>query len=175
MSAINIKIRDAREEDLQAILDIYNDVIVNTTAVYSEKPHTLEMRKNWYDDRINNNFPVFIADINGQIAGFSSFGHFRVWPCYRYTVEISVYVEQSHRGKGISKVLLGALIDRAAAINIHAIIAGISADNEISIRLHQSFGFKEVADFKEVGYKFGRWLDLKFFELLINNHPVAIF
>jgi phosphinothricin acetyltransferase len=84
-------------------------------------------------------------------------------------------VERSFRGKGISKILLGALIDRAAAMNLHAVIAGISADNEISIKLHRSFGFNEVAEFKEVGYKFGRWLDLKFFEMLIDNHPEPIF
>ncbi|HWZ04698.1 MAG TPA: GNAT family N-acetyltransferase [Mucilaginibacter sp.] len=175
MAIKEIKLRDAREEDLAAILDIYNDVIINTTAVYSEKPHTLQMRKEWYRERVNNNFPVYVAEANGKIAGFSSFGHFRAWPCYRYTVEVSVYVEQSFRGKGISKILLGALIDRARAMNIHAVIAGISADNEISIKLHQSFGFKEVANFKEVGYKFGRWLDLKFLELLIDNNPGPIF
>jgi len=175
MAIKEIKLRDAGEEDLAAILDIYNDVIINTTAVYSEKPHTLQMRKEWYHERVNNNFPVYVAEANGKIAGFSSFGHFRAWPCYRYTVEVSVYVEQSFRGKGISKILLGALIDRARAMNIHAIIAGISADNEISIKLHQSFGFKEVANFKEVGYKFGRWLDLKFLELLIDNNPGPIF
>jgi phosphinothricin acetyltransferase len=167
-------IRTAVESDLGDLLAIYNDVILNTTAVYSEQPHTMEMRKAWYDDRIANNFPVFVAEINEEIAGFSSFGHFRVWPCYRYTVEVSVYVEKSHRGKGISKMLLQALIDRAKEMNLHAIIAGISADNEISIKLHQSFGFREVANFKEVGYKFGRYLDLKFLELLIDNIPAAL-
>ncbi len=171
---IEIKIRDAAEHDLPAILDIYNEVIINTTAVYSEKPHTLQMRQDWYRDRVNNNFPVFVAESDGQVAGFSSFGHFRVWPCYRYTVEVSVYVEQSFRGKGISKKLLGSLVDRAGQMNIHAIIAGISADNEISVKLHQSFGFTEVAHFKEVGYKFNRWLDLKFLELLIENSPGPI-
>jgi len=169
-----ITIRDAREDDLTGILDIYNDVIINTTAVYSEKPHTLQMRQDWYNDRINNNFPVFIADDDGKVAGFSSFGHFRAWPCYRYTVEVSVYVSSSYRGKGISKMLLQSLIDRAGEMNIHAVIAGISADNEISINLHRSFGFEEVANFKEVGYKFGRWLDLKFFELMLNNTPGTI-
>jgi phosphinothricin acetyltransferase len=168
------KIRDASEIDLPAILNIYNDVIINTTAVYSEKPHTLQMRTDWFNDRKNNNFPVFVADLNGVVAGFSSFGHFRVWPCYRYTVEVSVYVEKSFRGKGISKMLLAALLDRARQMNVHAIIAGISADNEISIKLHQSFGFAEVAHFKEVGYKFNRWLDLKFFELMIENTPGLI-
>jgi L-amino acid N-acyltransferase YncA len=171
---MEVQIRDAAEDDLPAILSIYNDVIVNTTAVYSEKPHTLQMRTDWFNDRQNNKFPVFVADLNGAVAGFSSFGHFRVWPCYRYTVEVSVYVEKSFRGKGISKMLLAALLVRAGQMNIHAIIAGISADNEISIKLHQSFGFAEVAHFKEVGYKFNRWLDLKFFELMIENTPGLI-
>ncbi len=164
-----IIVRDAREDDLPAILDIYNDVIMNTTAVYSEKPHTLQMRQDWYNDRINSNFPVFVADADGVVAGFSSFGHFRVWPCYRYTVEVSVYVDTSYRGRGISKLLLQELIDRAMAMGMHAVIAGISADNDISIKLHSSFGFQEVAHFKEVGYKFGRWLDLKFFELMLSS------
>jgi L-amino acid N-acyltransferase YncA len=166
-----ITIRDAIEDDLADILNIYNEVILNTTAVYSESPHTLEMRKEWFRDRVNNNFPVFVADIAGKIAGFSSFGHFRVWPCYRYTVELSVYVEVSQRGKGISKILLQSLIDRAIKMNIHTMLAGISADNEVSINLHHSFGFIEVAHFKEVGYKFDRWLDLKFLELILTNKP----
>ncbi|HZY35934.1 MAG TPA: GNAT family N-acetyltransferase [Mucilaginibacter sp.] len=169
-----IKLRDATEGDLPAILSIYNDVIINTTAVYSEKPHTLPMRIEWFRDRVNNKFPVYVADVNGSIAGFSSYGHFRVWPCYRYTVEVSVYVEKAFRGKGISKTLLGALIDQAKKTNVHAIIAGISADNRVSINLHQSFGFVEVAHFKEVGYKFNRWLDLKFLELMIENTPGPI-
>ncbi len=169
-----IIIRKASEADLPAILDIYNHVIINTTAVYSDHPHTLKMRQDWYNDRINNNFPVFIADANGEVAGFATFGHFRVWPCYRYTVELSVYVAIGHRGKGISKMLLQALIDRAGEMNIHVMIAGISADNDISIALHQSFDFVEVANFKEVGYKFGRWLDLKFLQLVLPNTPKAI-
>jgi L-amino acid N-acyltransferase len=164
----SVKIRDANENDLPQILAIYNDVIINTTAVYSEQPHTMQMRKDWFVDRVNNNFPVFVADVGGEVAGFSSFGHFRVWPCYRFTVEVSVYVEASHRGKGISKMLLQALIDRAKAMNLHAVIAGISADNDVSLKLHHAFGFVEVAHFKEVGYKFNRWLDLKFLELLLD-------
>jgi phosphinothricin acetyltransferase len=169
-----IKLRDAREDDLPAILDIYNDVIINTTAVYSEKPHTLQMRTDWYKDRVDNGFPVFVADADGKIGGFCSFGHFRAWPCYRYTVEISVYVDTIFRGKGISKMLVQSLIKRAKEMNIHAVIAGISADNQISINLHRSLGFEEVANFKEVGYKFGRWLDLKFFELLLPNLPAPV-
>lgn len=166
-------IRDATEVDLQAILDIYNDAILTTTAVYSEKPHTLPMRRQWYNERMENNFPVFVAENDGDVVGFSSFGHFRVWPCYRYTVEISVYVQATQRGKGMGKLLVEPLITRARQMNMHALIAGISADNEISLRLHKNLGFTEVAHFKEVGYKFGRWLDLKFLELLPDNKPGA--
>jgi phosphinothricin acetyltransferase len=174
MKQNKVLIRNASEADLQAILDIYNEAILNTTAVYSEEPNTLQMRREWFLERVNNNFPVLIADVNGQVAGFSSFGPFRNRPGYRYTVETSVYVEKSFRGRGISRILVQRLIERAQQLNIHAIIAGITADNTISINLHRSLGFTEVAVFKEVGYKFGRWLDLKFFELLLNNTPGVI-
>lgn len=171
---MNILLREATENDLPAILAIYNHVIINTTAVYSDKPHTMQMRLDWYNERVTHKFPVFIADADGVVAGFSSFGHFRAWPCYRYTVEVSVYVDEAYRGRGISKQLSLALIERAREMNIHAVIAGISADNEVSIKLHQTLGYREVAHFKEVGYKFERWLDLKFFELLLPNTPASI-
>jgi L-amino acid N-acyltransferase len=164
-------IRDAALNDLPVILEIYNHAIIHTTSVYSEQPHTLDMRLNWYNDRIQNGFPVFVAEMNGKIAGFSTYGHFRVWPCYRYTVEHSVYVHIDNRGKGISKLLLKPLIDRAREMKLHAMIAGIDGENEVSYQLHRSFGFVEVAHFKEVGFKFGRWLDLKFMELILtSNH-----
>jgi phosphinothricin acetyltransferase len=161
-------IRDATINDLPGILEIYNHAIINTTAVYSEQPHTLDMRLAWYNERVNSGFPVFVAEIDGAIAGFSTFGHFRAWPCYRYTVEHSVYVHIDHRGKGLSKLLMQPLIDRAREMKLHAMIAGIDAENEVSYKLHQSFGFIEVAHFKEVGFKFGRWLDLKFMELILS-------
>ncbi|MBS1529802.1 MAG: N-acetyltransferase [Bacteroidetes bacterium] len=158
-------IRDATENDIPGILEIYNHVIIHTTSVYSDHPHTFDMRLAWYRDRIGNGFPVFVAEDDGTVTGFSSFGHFRVWPCYRYTVENSVYVHPDRRGKGLSKQLMQPLIQRAREMGMHAMIAGIDADNEVSYRLHQSFGFVEVAHFREVGFKFGRWLDLKFMEL----------
>ncbi len=168
MSTPKINIRTATRDDLHGILDIYNHAIINTTAVYSEHPHTYEMRLTWYNERISNGFPVFVAEEEGRVTGFSTYGHFRVWPCYRYTVEHSVYVHIDHRGKGLSKLLLQPLIDRAREMKLHAMIAGIDAENEISCRLHRSFGFVEVAHLKEVGFKFGRWLDLKFMELILS-------
>lgn len=168
-----MNVRAATYNDLPAILDIYNDVILNTTAVYSYKPHTLPMRQQWFQERMENKFPVFVSEMNGIIAGFSSFGKFRIWPCYKYTVENSVYVHPGFRGQGIAKQLLHALIEDARNKNYHAMIAGIDSSNTISMRLHQQFGFVEVAHFKQVGFKFGQWLDLKFFEHLFETpiHP----
>ena len=103
-------IRNATVSDLPGILEIYNHAIIHTTSVYSEQPHTYEMRLAWYNERIGSGFPVFVADCNGQVVGFATYGHFRVWPCYRYTVEHSVYVHMDHRGKGMRKLLLQPLI-----------------------------------------------------------------
>ena len=168
-----ITIRPAREADLPEILEIYNHVILNTTAVYSYEPHTLEMRKAWYDDKLRNGYPLFVAEDAGRVAGLSTYGPFRVWHAYKYTIENSIYVAADYRGKGVARLLMKPLIDAALAQEYHAIVASIDASNEASLRLHRSFGFKEVAHFREVGYKFGRWLDLKFLELLLDSpvHP----
>lgn len=167
MNTSHITLRDAVEADLPQILDIYNDVILTTTAVYSEKPHTLEMRAAWLRERREAGFPVVVAEQDGMIAGFATYGHFRAWPCYRFTVEHSVYVQRDRRGQGISKVLLGRIISLARNAGMHALVAGIDSENEVSLALHFKFGFAEVARFKEVGFKFERWLDLVFLELIL--------
>jgi L-amino acid N-acyltransferase len=160
-------IRIATEHDLPAMLDIYNDIIANTTAVWHYEPHTMDMRKEWFEQRKQQGFPIFVAEDEGKISGFSTYGSFRPWPGYSKTVENSVYVASDSRGKGVAKLLLPPLIDAAKQSGIHAIVAGIDAENDISIALHKKFGFVEVAHFKEVGWKFGRWLDLKFLELIV--------
>jgi phosphinothricin acetyltransferase len=164
-----IQIRTATEADLQAILDIYNDAILNTTAVYDYEPHTLEMRRQWFRIKEAQGYPVFVAEENSRVAGFSSIGPFRAWAAYKYSVENSIYVAAGQRGKGIGKKLLEPLIQAAEQLDMHTIIAGIDATNETSIKLHRSFGFTEVAQFKQVGYKFGRWLDLTFMQLLLKT------
>jgi phosphinothricin acetyltransferase len=164
-----IQIRTALEHDLEAMLEIYNDVIVNTTAVYDYQPHTMEMRRQWFRIKQAQGFPVFVAEDDGKVVGFSSIGPFRTWAAYKYSVENSVYVAADQRGKGIGKLLIAPLIQASEALNMHTIIAGIDATNEASIMLHRSFGFKEVAHFKQVGYKFGRWLDLTFMQLLLKT------
>lgn len=162
-----IHIRLAEEKDLPEILVIYNDIIVHTTAVYDYKPHTAAMRKQWWDTKKEQGFPVFVAEEAGRVAGFSSIGPFRAWAAYKYSVENSVYVASDMRGKGIGKLLIPPLIEAATQLNMHTILAGIDASNQSSIRLHEGFGFKEVANFQQVGYKFGRWLDLKFLQLVL--------
>ncbi|MES1160201.1 MAG: N-acetyltransferase family protein [Bacteroidota bacterium] len=166
-------IRSARESDLPEILEIYNDIILTTTAVYQYVPQTIEMRRAWYDSKLKDGHPVFVAESEGRVVGFSSYGPFRAWAAYKYTVENSVYVAADQRGNGIGKLLMTPLIDTAKKQDLHAIIAGIDASNLGSIKLHQAFGFEEVAHFRQVGYKFGRWLDLKFMQLLLNTplHP----
>jgi L-amino acid N-acyltransferase YncA len=164
-----ITLRDATGADLPEILDIYNDVILTTTAVYSEKPHTPEMRLAWFNERKQAGFPVIVAVQEGKIAGFATYGHFRVWPCYRFTVEHSVYVRRDSRGQGISKVMLSEIIGHARKAGMHALIAGVDSENDISLKLHQQFGFEQVARFKEVGFKFNRWLDLIFLELILSS------
>ncbi len=160
-------IREATREDLPQVLDIYNDVILHTTAVYNYDPHTLEMRTEWFETKQQQGFPVFVAEEGKVIIGFSSFGPFRAWQAYQYTVENSVYVKNDCRGKGVGKMLMKPLIETAKNLGLHAMVAGIDASNEVSLALHKQFGFIEVAHFKEVGYKFNRWLDLKFMELIL--------
>ena len=164
-----IQIRTAQEQDLPAILEIYNDAIINTTAVYDYEPHTLEMRKQWFRIKEAQGYPVFVAEENGRVVGFSSIGPWRAWAAYKYSVENSIYVAAEQRGKGIGKKLLEPLIEAAKELDLHAIIAGIDATNEVSINLHRSFGFTEAGQFKQVGYKFGRWLDLTFMQLLLKT------
>ena len=160
-------IRHATENDLPGILAIYNDVILHTTAVYEYEPHTLEMRRQWFSTKQEQGFPVFVAIENERVVGLSSMGPFRAWAAYKYSAENSIYVAADLRGKGIGKLLIPPLIEAGKQLQLHTIIAGIDATNEVSLRLHEYFGFKEVAHFKEVGYKFNRWLDLKFLQLIL--------
>jgi L-amino acid N-acyltransferase YncA len=162
-------IRSATVADLPDILDIYNDAILNTTAVYDYAPHTLDMREAWFVAKRQAGFPVLVAELQGAVSGFGALGHFRAWEAYRYTAENSLYVAPQYRGQGIGKQLLAQLLQAATEMQLHAILAGIDADNVASLKLHEKFGFQEVAHFPQVGYKFDRWLDLKFMQRLIQS------
>jgi L-amino acid N-acyltransferase len=160
-------IDDASRRDLPEILAIYNEVIRNSTAVYSEEEFTPARGLTWFDAKREHGFPLVVArDVSG-VAGFGSFGEFRAWPCYRHSVEHSVHVRADCRGQGIGRALVTELLGRAATMGKHVMIAGIDADNTVSIGLHRSLGFTAVGHFHEVGFKFGRWLDLVFMQCIL--------
>ena len=158
---------NACHEDLPQILAIYNEVIRNSTAVYSEEEFTAARGAAWLDAKRGNGFPMIVARDASGIVGFGTFGEFRAWPCYRQTVEHSVHVRADRRGQGVGRALVVELLARAAAAGKHVMIAGIDADNAMSIGLHRSLGFSVVGHFHEVGFKFGRWLDLVFMECIL--------
>ena len=161
-------VRPATHADLQSILDIYNDAVLNTTASYDYEPRTLEHRREWFEDRQRENYPVLVAvQEDGTVLGWSALNPFHARPGYRFTSENSVYVVTNQRGKGIGRALLGPLLEAGKRRGLHAIIAVIDADNEASIRLHAEFGFEKVGHFKQTGFKFGRWLDVVYMEKLI--------
>jgi phosphinothricin acetyltransferase len=146
-------------------LSIYNEVIRNSTAVYSEVELTLTEGETWFDAKMGRGFPFLVAREPGEIVGFGTFGDFRTHPCYRWTVEHSVHVRADCRGRGVGRALLQELIRRARTLQKHMMVAGIDADNPGSIRLHESLGFRVAGHLHQVGFKFGRWLDLVFLEL----------
>jgi L-amino acid N-acyltransferase YncA len=162
-------IADAEERHLPEILEIYNDVIATTTAVYSEEPVTLESRVEWWKIRTGLHYPVLIASDGGVVLGFASFGDFRPWPCYRHTIEHSVHVRAGARNRGVGRALIKALFPRAVALGKHIMIGGVDADNAASIHLHRKLGFEPVAHLREVGRKFDRWLDLVFLQRALSD------
>jgi len=160
-------IDNASRGDLPRILAIYNEVIRNSTAVYSEEEFTAARGETWFDAKAAHGFPLIVARDASGITGFGTFGEFRAWPCYRHSVEHSVHVREDCRGQGIGRALVTELLARAAAMRKHVMIAGIDADNAASIGLHRSLGFTSVGHFHEVGFKFGRWLDLTFMQCIL--------
>ena len=158
------------EDHAVAVLEILNEAIVNSTALYDYKPRTLESMESWFSVKAKNNFPVIgcVSD-EGQLLGFASYGTFRAWPAYKYTVEHSVYIHKDHRGKGIGSSLMKRLIEMARKQQYHSLIGGVDASNASSVLLHEKLGFKLAGTLPQVGFKFGRWLDLAFYQLLLDT------
>jgi L-amino acid N-acyltransferase len=156
-----------------AILAILNDAIVNSTALYDYAPRQPDSMVGWFKTKEDKGFPVIGAESEeGELLGFASYGTFRAWPAYKYTVENGVYIHRDHRNKGLGRVLMKVLIDRAREQDYHLIIAGIDMENGPSIALHRSVGFAHAGTIRQAGFKFGRWLDLGFFELRLDT-PTA--
>ncbi|MGI6245305.1 MAG: GNAT family N-acetyltransferase [Pseudochelatococcus sp.] len=168
-----MEIRDAGTADIEGITAIYNDAIEHTTAIWNERKIDAANRLTWLTDRQRAGYPVLVAvDDSGGVLGCASFGDWRAWDGYRHTVEHSIYVRADQRGNGIGKALMTALIERAKSIGKHVMVAGIEAGNTGSIRLHERLGFKHVGHLKEVGTKFGAWLDLAFLQLTLDARTV---
>ena len=164
-----ITVRRAAEEDLPGILEIYNDAVLTTTATYDYEPRSLEHRRQWFLERQRDDYPIFVATDGGQrVVGWSALNPYHARVGYRFTAENSVYVAAAQRGRGIGRQLLGPLVIAGQERGFRAIIAAIDADNEASIRLHASFGFEKVGHFKQVGYKFDRWLDVVYMEKILS-------
>jgi len=157
---MTLRVRDAEEADLPALVDIYNEVIAHTTAVFSESPVDLENRCAWRSQRLAQGYPVLVADEGAEVVGFGSLGPFRVGDGYRATVEHSVHVRADRRGEGVGRLLLTALIERARHGGRRNMIAGLDAANLVSVGLHEGLGFERAALLPDVAEKFGRSLDL---------------
>lgn len=166
-----IEIRDAAGDDLEAVLAIYNDVVATSTAIYRDTPATLDDHRAWWTDRVAQGYPVLVAVEEAHVVGFASFGDFRSWPGYRFTVEHTVHVRADRRGAGIGHALMLPLIERAEALGKHVMVAGIDGANQGSLRFHARLGFERVGHLREVGFKFGRWLDLVLMQRALAPRP----
>ena len=171
----NFRLIDCNEaEHAVAILEILNDAIVNSTALYDYVPRSLDSMKTWFSVKRENGFPVIgVVDESGKLLGFASWGTFRAFPAYKYTVEHSVYIHHEHRGYGLSKILMQTLIEKAQQQQLHVMVGCIDADNTASIQLHQKLGFSHSGTIQQAGFKFWRWLDAAFYQLTLTTplHP----
>lgn len=164
---MTVIVRPASEANLGGILAIYNDAVVNTTAIWNDVIVDLDNRRAWWRGRTEAGFPVLVAIEKESVLGYASYGPFRAFDGYRRTVEHSVYVADSARRRGVASALLKALEEHARAQEMHVLIGGIAGDNEASLRLHEKHGFVETARMPEVGQKFGRYLDLVFTQKML--------
>ena len=166
-------VRDADETHLPGILAIYNEVLATSTAIFSDQPSTLDELTTWFRARRAQGYPVLVAVEGPRVLGYATFGDFRSWPGYRHTVEHSVHVAADARGRGIGGALMTQLLPRAVALDKHVMLAGIDASNAASIRFHERLGFERVGLLREVGCKFGRWLDLAFLQRRLDDRQAA--
>ncbi len=164
---MSITIKPAVLNDVVHILPIVNHGILHTTAIYDYVPRTLADMEQWFATKQQANFPVFVATQNDVVVGYASYSHFNVKEGYKYCVEHSVYVAEGYAGKGVGKLLLATLIEHAKTQGLHTMIGLIDADNKNSIAFHEKFGFVKIGVLKQVGYKFDRWLDVQYVQLML--------
>jgi len=158
-----------------AILTIFNDAIVHSTALYDYKPRAPESMIPWFEAKSKGRHPVIgVESEAGELMGFASYGPFRAWPAYKYSIEHSVYVDARFRGRGLGRLLLKEIIAAAQGQDYHVMIGGIDAENAVSIKLHESLGFTHCGTVQQAGFKFGRWLDLAFYQLILRTPATPV-
>jgi L-amino acid N-acyltransferase YncA len=162
-------IRPAVENDLEIILEIYNDAILNTTAVYTYNVQTLEDRKLWFNKKNEDQFPILVFEENNRVIGYASFGPFRAWPAYKYTIEHSVYVHNDYWNHGVGTALVKEIIKIADERKFATLVGGIDSFNKSSLKMHQKLGFEYSGTIQKAGFKFGKWLDLVFYQLNLSG------
>ena len=168
MQIATATVRLATEADLHSINEIYNHYVLHSTCTYQEEPEPIEGRRQWFLHH-GEKHPVLVAESEGSVVGWGSLSAYHARSAYRRTVENSVYVHHQHHRRGIGSLLLKDLIERARALSHRAIIAGIDADQAASVALHARFGFEKVGHLNEVGFKFGRWLDVVYMQLVLRE------
>lgn len=165
-----MRLIDCDERYSDTIRSIFNDAITTSTAVYDYQPRSAEMIAAWFESKRQGGYPVIGAlTESGELMGFASYGAFRPWPAYKYTVEHSLYVAKHFRGLGVGRRLLAEIIARAQSQDYHALIGAIDSQNTASIKLHTGRGFRLVGTMPRVGFKFGRWLDLCLYQLELDT------
>jgi L-amino acid N-acyltransferase len=165
-------IRTATRDDMADVCDLYNALIPTTTVAWTETVQTLDQRLEWFDRQQQRSWPVVVAEDGGAVVGFAAFGSFRGdgnWPGYRFTVEHTIHVAQSHWGTGIGRALMDELVARAGTSGMHVMVGAIDADNVPSLRFHERLGFTEVARMPQIGRKFDRWLDLVLVQRILDD------
>ncbi|MBO0321675.1 N-acetyltransferase [Muricauda sp. CAU 1633] len=162
-------IRTAEIKDVNSILEIINHEILHSTVVYDYQERTYEQQLSWFEKKVKDKMPVIVAENEKKVVGFGTYGIFRPWDAYQFSVEHSIYTHHNYRGMGIGKHIMIELIRLATKQGFHTMIAGVDASNKGSFEFHKKFGFQEIGTFKEVGYKFDKWLDLIFMQLFLKK------
>jgi len=166
MSPMDIRIRLATADDLGRINEIYNHYVLHSTCTYQEEPHTAEERARWFQDH-GPAHPVTVAELDGRVIGWGSLSRFHSRSAYRFSIENSVYVDHGWHRRGVGGRLLADLIARGRAAGHHTIVAGIDGEQVASVAIHEKFGFERVAHLRQVGFKFDRWLDVIYMQVML--------
>lgn len=163
-----MKIREAKIEDLEQLLDIYNYEVMNGVATFDLMPKSIEEREVWFREHNVDNHPLYVAEVDNRVAGYASLSSYRAKEAYRMTVELSIYIGEKYRGQGIATALMGYILEDARKReDVHTVVSVITAGNQASRRLHEKFGFTFCGTIREVGMKFGEYRDIENYQLMV--------